>query len=239
MTIINVGLLFKNFSLMQQSLNVNSKVPILLIFFPRTRWPFLSPFFSNPTLFSTSCSTSLFQSLMSTVAPPVSASSAAAGSGLGYGIAIAIGILVLISTIMLTSYACTRIKGNGNGSVSNNNGHGRHFTAGNPIEPMTVVVVGLAEPIIDSCTKMVLGESRRLPKPNEGPCSICLSDYQPKDTIRCIPDCHHCFHVDCIDGWLKMSATCPLCRNSPAPSKGPTPVTTPLAEVVPLAFHVR
>uniref|UniRef100_A0A6M2F854 RING-type domain-containing protein n=1 Tax=Populus davidiana TaxID=266767 RepID=A0A6M2F854_9ROSI len=184
---------------------------------------------------------------MSTVAPPVSAS-AAAGSGLGYGIAIAIGILVLISTIMLTSYACTRIKGNGNGSGSNNNGggsdssnnygHGRHFTAGNPIEPMTVVV-GLAEPIIDSYTKMVVGESRRLPKPNEGPCSICLSDFQPKDTIRCIPDCHHCFHVDCIDGWLKMSATCPLCRNSPAPSKGPTPATTPLAEVVPLAFQAR
>ncbi|XP_011034693.1 PREDICTED: putative RING-H2 finger protein ATL69 [Populus euphratica] len=186
---------------------------------------------------------------MSTVAPPVSAS-AAAGSGLGYGIAIAIGILVLISTIMLTSYACSRIKGNGNSNGSNNNdnsndnsnnyehGHDRHFTAGNPIEPMTVMV-GLAEPIIDSYTKMVLGESRRLPKPNEGPCSICLSDYQTKDTIRCIPDCHHCFHADCIDGWLKMSATCPLCRNSPAPSKGPTPVTTPLAEVVPLAFHAR
>nr|TKS09166.1 putative RING-H2 finger protein ATL69 [Populus alba] len=146
------------------------------------------------------------------------------------------------------AHACTRIKGNGNSSGSNNNGggsdstnsygHGRHFTAGNPIEPMTVVV-GLAEPIIDSYTKMVLGESRRLPKPNDGPCSICLSDYQPKDTIRCLPDCHHCFHVDCIDGWLKMSATCPLCRNSPAPSEGPTPVTTPLAEVVPLAFHVR
>ncbi|CAK7336456.1 unnamed protein product [Dovyalis caffra] len=183
---------------------------------------------------------------MSTVAPPVSA---VAGSGLGYGIAIAVSILVLISTIMLASYACIRVKGNGmsrhdspgggdSNDSSNNYGPNRHFTTGDSGESM-MVAMGLTYPIIDSYPKMVLGESRRLPKPNEGPCSICLSDYRPKDTIRCIPDCHHCFHADCIDGWLKMSATCPLCRNSPAPSKGSTPVATPLAEVVPLAFHAR
>ncbi|KAG6783294.1 hypothetical protein POTOM_012739 [Populus tomentosa] len=178
---------------------------------------------------------------MSMADPPALA---VAGSGLGYGIAIAVSILVLISTIMLASYACIRVKGNGFGrnssgdnGVSDSYGPHRHFTTRDSIELMPAVVVGLDEPIIESYPKMVLGDSRRLPKPNEGPCSICLSGYLPQDTIRCIPYCNHCFHADCIDGWLKMNATCPLCRNSPAPSKDSTPVATPLAEVVPLAFH--
>ncbi|KAJ6694822.1 RING-H2 FINGER PROTEIN ATL69-RELATED [Salix koriyanagi] len=171
---------------------------------------------------------------MSTADPPAPA---VAGSGLGYGIAIAVSILVLISTIMLASYACIKVKGNGfgrdnrsDGDGDDSYGHRRHFTTRDSIELLPVVVVGLDQPIIESYPKIVLGESRRLPRPNEGPCSICLSDYIPNETIRCIPYCHHCFHADCIDGWLKMNATCPLCRNSPAPSKGSTPVATPLAE---------
>lgn len=87
--------------------------------------------------------------------------------------------------------------------------------------------------------EVVLGESKRLPKPNNGPCSICLSEYKPKQIVRCMPNCNHCFHVDCIDQWLKMNPTCPLCRNSPATSVGPTPTGTPLSELVPLAFYPR
>ena len=173
---------------------------------------------------------------MSTAQPPVSS---ATGVGLGYGIAIAVSILVLISTIMLASYVCVRIKANGrnNGGAGGDDNRSIHqSTMRISIEP---IVMGLDGSNIESYPKMVLGESRRLPKPNNGPCSICLSDYQPKDTIRCIPDCHHCFHANCIDEWLRMSATCPLCRNSPAPSAGSTPLATPLSELVPLAFHGR
>ena len=183
---------------------------------------------------------------MSTADPPVP--SAATGVGLGYGIAIAVSILVLISTIMLASYICVRMKANGrndNGDSSGSNdnnilrGRSNHqSTTRISIEPV-VIVMGLDGPNIESYPKMVLGESRRLPKPNNGPCSICLSDYQPKDTIRCIPECHHCFHANCIDQWLQMSATCPLCRHSPAPSGNSTPLATPLSELVPLAFHAR
>ncbi|KAL4600443.1 hypothetical protein ACB092_11G198700 [Castanea dentata] len=182
---------------------------------------------------------------MSTVVPPVP--SAATGVGLGYGIAIAVSILVLISTIMLASYACVRIKANGRNNSGGGGGDDNNILRGRSnhqsatrisVEPV-VIVVGLDGPNIESYPKMVLGESRRLPKPNNGPCSICLSDYQPKDTIRCIPECHHCFHANCIDQWLQMSATCPLCRNSPAPSGNSTPLATPLSELVPLAFHAR
>ncbi|KAF5729341.1 putative RING-H2 finger protein ATL69 [Tripterygium wilfordii] len=178
---------------------------------------------------------------MSTAEPPVS-TTAAAGVGLGYGIAIAVSILVLISTIMLASYVCVRLKGNsyGDSSSSGSGGGGSSGRNGRPIimdnstEPV-VVVVGLDRPIIESFPKTILGESRRLPRPNNGPCSICLSEYRAKDTVRCVPECNHCFHADCIDKWLKMNATCPLCRSSPAP----TPLGTPLSEIVPLPFHAR
>lgn len=86
---------------------------------------------------------------------------------------------------------------------------------------ITRMRMGLDETTIESFDKIVLGESRRLPGVghNDGTgCSICLSEYNSKDIIRCIPKCTHCFHVHCIDEWLRMNSTCPLCRNSPSPS---------------------
>ncbi|KAE8655545.1 putative RING-H2 finger protein ATL69 [Hibiscus syriacus] len=174
---------------------------------------------------------------MSTADPSVSTT----GFGLGYGIAIAVSILVLVSTIMLASYACVRVKASG----SNNNRSCRRSNsdctyrsiADEESVEIATVVLGLDGPIIESYPKIVLGESQRLPGPNDGACCICLIEYGAKDQIRCIPDCNHCFHVDCIDDWLRMNATCPLCRNSPAPSQGPTPSATPLSALVPLAVH--
>ncbi|KAI3793563.1 hypothetical protein L1987_36182 [Smallanthus sonchifolius] len=45
-------------------------------------------------------------------------------------------------------------------------------------------------------------------------CSICLADYTPADMLRLLPECGHLFHVSCIDTWLKIHPTCPVCRNS-------------------------
>ncbi|KAF7828138.1 putative RING-H2 finger protein ATL21A [Senna tora] len=61
--------------------------------------------------------------------------------------------------------------------------------------------------------KVQVSESGRLPKVGDNVCSICLCEYEPMDTLRTIPLCDHYFHAHCIDGWLKMNATCPLCRN--------------------------
>ncbi|XP_068479516.1 putative RING-H2 finger protein ATL21A isoform X2 [Phaseolus vulgaris] len=84
-----------------------------------------------------------------------------------------------------------------------------------------IVTTGLDESTIESYEKVVLGESRRVPGPNNGCCWICLSEYNSKETIRCIPECEHCFHADCIDEWLRINTTCPVCRNSPSPSPSP------------------
>lgn len=87
---------------------------------------------------------------------------------------------------------------------------------------------GLNKAIIDTYPKTVLGESQRLPNPNDGTCPICLSDYMPKETLRTIPECNHYFHAECIDEWLKLNATCPLCRNTPDRSLHPCSSSTSL-----------
>ncbi|XP_058765872.1 putative RING-H2 finger protein ATL21A [Vicia villosa] len=76
-------------------------------------------------------------------------------------------------------------------------------------------VFGLDRSMIEQYPKIQLAESGQLPKSIDKLCSICLCEYKPMETLRSIPQCNHHFHVDCIDVWLKMNATCPLCRNLP------------------------
>lgn len=53
--------------------------------------------------------------------------------------------------------------------------------------------------------------------------------------LRMLPDCGHCFHLLCVDVWLQLNASCPVCRNSPLPTPVSTPISTPLSELAPLA----
>ncbi|PRQ56100.1 putative transcription factor C2H2 family [Rosa chinensis] len=48
-------------------------------------------------------------------------------------------------------------------------------------------------------------------------CSICLADYKETDMLLVLPHCGHLFHVKCVYPWLRLHATCPICRNSPSP----------------------
>ncbi|XP_055814377.1 putative RING-H2 finger protein ATL21A [Solanum dulcamara] len=94
----------------------------------------------------------------------------------------------------------------------------QNTTAGGAaVVPQPETAIGLNDSTIESYTKVVLGESRRIPGPNHGICPICLAEYNPKETVRCIPECEHCFHAECIDEWLKINGTCPVCRNNPSP----------------------
>lgn len=42
-------------------------------------------------------------------------------------------------------------------------------------------------------------------------CCICLSSYEDGAELHALPCSHH-FHCTCIVKWLKMNATCPLCK---------------------------
>lgn len=42
-------------------------------------------------------------------------------------------------------------------------------------------------------------------------CCICLSAYEDGAELRQLP-CGHHFHCTCVDKWLYINATCPLCK---------------------------
>ncbi|CAA7020317.1 unnamed protein product [Microthlaspi erraticum] len=148
--------------------------------------------------------------------------------GFRYGIGVSIGVLLLITTITLTSYFCTRNQLSSSPSRSNNNQdstlvHHHHHHV------IIDVVSGLDEDTIQSYPKILYSEAKG--HSTASCCPICLGDYKGKHLLRQLPDCSHLFHLKCIDTWLRLNPTCPVCRTSPLP----TPLSTPLAEVVPLA----
>ncbi|CDP10580.1 unnamed protein product [Coffea canephora] len=146
--------------------------------------------------------------------------------GLGYGIGVSVGILVLITTITLASYYCTRRSATVVAPLQRN-------PQQDPADPRHLVVeVGLDEATLLSYPEMLYSEAKVKNNDSTGSCcSICLADYKNTDMLRLLPDCGHLFHLKCVDPWLRQHPTCPVCRTSPLP----TPLSTPLAEVAPLA----
>ncbi|CAL9237080.1 unnamed protein product [Arabidopsis halleri] len=57
---------------------------------------------------------------------------------------------------------------------------------------------------VDSPTERVLSS-------DEAECCICLCDYEDGTELREL-SCRHHFHEACIDKWLRINATCPLCK---------------------------
>jgi hypothetical protein len=161
--------------------------------------------------------------------------------GLGYGIAIAVGILVLVSTVMLASYVCVRVHqargvgGGGSASGGTNSTAPQHDegSVGGPLGEWSPSG-GLDQITVESYPKVAFSSAQHL---HDTACSICLGDYRDGDLLRLLPECRHSFHAPCIDAWLRLHASCPMCRTSPLPSPLATPISTPLSELIPLARH--
>ncbi|XP_073291208.1 RING-H2 finger protein ATL67-like [Primulina huaijiensis] len=162
--------------------------------------------------------------------------------GLGYAIAIALCFLVLFSTVLLASYICYRMATSRRRHLEHRSQNSTNensiylpriiFVAEDGESDSQNVVVGLEQAVINSYPKFVFSR-RNGNGGNDTVCSICLCDYREAETLRMLPDCKHSFHVTCVDAWLKLNASCPVCRNSPLP----TPLSTPLQELVPLSQY--
>ncbi|KAL5746528.1 hypothetical protein ACOSP7_027674 [Xanthoceras sorbifolium] len=124
------------------------------------------------------------------------------------------GVPALLCSVGLLCVVCGKLKSS---CVRNNRPLPEYNSTITPHEP-TLTAGGLDMVTIESYPKIVLGESRRLPKPDDNTCPICLCEYKPKETLKTIPECLHCFHADCVDEWLRLNASCPVCRNSPGRS---------------------
>ncbi|KFK35351.1 hypothetical protein AALP_AA5G273400 [Arabis alpina] len=196
--------------------------------------------------------------------PPVPIPTYITSLGLGYSIAIALGFLVLISTIILSSYICcraSRLRFSTSAANTNTNANAS-FGNRSIIVPRiifvaedddlesavsgNVVVGGLDQPIINSYPKFhytketavsVAGDNGFHGGDGDTTCSICLCEYVEEEMLRMMPECKHYFHVYCLDAWLKLNGSCPVCRNSPLPTPQSTPSSTPLSEVVPLSQY--
>lgn len=53
--------------------------------------------------------------------------------------------------------------------------------------------------------------TERILLPEDAECCICLTSYEDGAELHALP-CNHHFHSTCIVKWLKMNATCPLCK---------------------------
>lgn len=53
------------------------------------------------------------------------------------------------------------------------------------------------------------GEGGKAPE-----CAVCILELRDGDSARLLPRCGHRFHADCVGAWLRLHATCPLCRAS-------------------------
>ncbi|KAL7238989.1 hypothetical protein ACSBR2_004979 [Camellia fascicularis] len=175
--------------------------------------------------------------------PPHSTTNYLASLGLGYAIAIALGFLVLLSTLLLVSYVCLRHRrrrqnlnpSSTTTTTSSDNGiilPRIIFVAEDDNEDNNNAVVGLDQAVINSYPRFPFSKDRG-GGINDSMCSICLCEYREAEMLRMLPDCRHYFHFTCVDAWLKLNASCPVCRNSPLP----TPLSTPLSEVVPLSQY--
>ncbi|KAE9595495.1 hypothetical protein Lal_00030699 [Lupinus albus] len=58
---------------------------------------------------------------------------------------------------------------------------------------------------LDSCSAAVTAA--------ESGCAVCLYEFCDDDKIRCLRNCKHIFHRDCVDRWIDYDQkSCPLCR---------------------------
>lgn len=58
---------------------------------------------------------------------------------------------------------------------------------------------------IEAMPSVEIGESE------DGECVVCLEEWKPGEVVKEMP-CKHKFHDECIQNWLVIHGSCPVCR---------------------------
>mmetsp|Transcript_95115 Transcript_95115/g.307103 ORF Transcript_95115/g.307103 Transcript_95115/m.307103 type:complete len:473 (-) Transcript_95115:71-1489(-) len=77
-----------------------------------------------------------------------------------------------------------------------------------PVDPEPAVR-GASQSVVEGATATMLysaGQGK-----DAEVCSICCDTFQEEDRMRVLP-CLHRYHAACVDKWLALSSTCPLCK---------------------------
>ncbi len=71
---------------------------------------------------------------------------------------------------------------------------------------------GASSDVIEKLRTMSYAEARADPAIVLGErCSICQMEWEEGDTLRVLR-CRHAEHADCVDQWLAVNKSCPLCQ---------------------------
>lgn len=62
--------------------------------------------------------------------------------------------------------------------------------------------------------------SSKIPEEEKDKCAICMAHYEVGEEVKTLT-CTHIFHTECIDQWLKLNRTCPVCKQSIRALDGP------------------
>ncbi|XP_074586382.1 E3 ubiquitin-protein ligase At1g63170-like [Curcuma longa] len=69
---------------------------------------------------------------------------------------------------------------------------------------------GASEDQLSKLPRRRFKEVRDLANENQE-CCICLAQYGEREEVRQLP-CQHLFHLNCVDQWLRITSSCPLCK---------------------------
>ncbi|KAL0008161.1 hypothetical protein SO802_009663 [Lithocarpus litseifolius] len=127
------------------------------------------------------------------------------------GVEAALGILALLIVVSL-SYFC-------DGRMRRSQGDPNSYQRGGSIssadqDSASSMGHGLNETNRHNFPKLLYAQAKLLKSDSTASCySICLEDYDDSDTLMMLPDRGHLFHLKCVNLWLRVHHTCPICRN--------------------------
>lgn len=90
------------------------------------------------------------------------------------------------------------------------------------VNPNAAQIQGVSQEVLDELPQKRF-DGNLFADSENATCAICLQSYLEGDAFRELPcDPRHHFHVQCVDDWLKLNATCPVCRKPLVPNAATT-----------------